>query len=300
MDADRNLDDRPDAMSWRPAPRRDWWVRLLSWAVLAVVIGFVVFCGIWRAQGGRWERVETPSMGTVAPVGTLLWIKPTRLDHLRVGDFITFHPPGHGDLTYSHRVFRINADHTVTTKGVIPAPDPWRLTQADLVGKVEMRWWGVGWIVRAGPLLLAGAVFVAAIRAMLARDWRLPATILLSSLVITLAIVWYRPFVNAEQLGFAPTKAGGATATYVGTGLLPIRLRADGGASVVMRDGQVGSVHVATADARREYRVHLESAVPWWVWLVLVLGCFVPALYSLLVGFAPLPEEVPRHAAPAT
>src|SRR6201999_6147 len=110
------------------------------------VAGFLVFAGGWWLDGGRWVRVETPSMGRVAPVGTLLWIKPVPFHELRVGDLITFHPPGEAQ-TYSHRVYRVNADHTITTKGVIPGPDPWRLTARDIVGRVEMRWWGAGWIV---------------------------------------------------------------------------------------------------------------------------------------------------------
>lgn len=241
-------------------------------------------------------------MGMTAPVGTLLWVKPTDFRSLKVGDFITFHPPGQ-QVTYSHRVYRINADGTISTKGVIPAPDPWKLSSADVVGKVEMRWWGVGWLVTAAPVLIVGFFLVAGIRALLARNWRLPVTILLSSLVVTVAIVWFRPFINAEQLAFAPDHHGGAVATYVGTGLLPIRLAAYGGtdgasthgssvgSSVVMRDGQVGSVHVSQPDPQHRLRVNLGPAVPWWVWVGIVVVCFLPALYSLLVGLKPLPIE---------
>ena len=279
------------------------WVRAATWAALALLIGLIAFCGIWRLEGGRWVRVETPSMGMTAPVGTLLWVKPTDFHHLRVGDFITFHPPGHQDVTYSHRVYRINGDGTISTKGVIPAPDPWKLTSADLVGKVEMRWWGVGWLVVAAPILIIGAFVVAAIRALVARDWKLPVTVLLGSLVVTVAIVWFRPFLNAQQLAFAPDKHGGAVATYVGTGLLPIRLAAHGGrtgtsthgssigASVVMRDGQVGSIRVTQADAQHRLKIDLGPAVPWWVWVCIVVICFVPALLSLLIGFRSLPTD---------
>jgi hypothetical protein len=275
--------------------RWDRVARVAAWAFVALLVCFLLFCGFWRISGGRWERVETPSMGTVAPVGTLLWVKPTDYDRLKVGDFITFHPPGE-NTTYSHRVYQRHSDGTLSTKGVIPAPDPWRLTRADVVGKVEMRWWGVGWIVVAAPILILGAVLTIAVRAMVSRDWKLPVTVLLGSLAVTAAIVYYRPFINAEQLAFAPSSDGGARATYVGTGLLPIRLTAHDGPSAVMRDGQVGIVHVTKEDAQHQLRVNLSPAVPWWVWLLLVAICFLPALYSLLVGFPPLEEE-PRHAA---
>lgn len=230
-------------------------------------------------------------MGMTAPVGTLLWVEPTSFQKLKVGDFITFHPPGRNGVTYSHRVYRINGDGTISTKGVIPAPDPWKLTRADVVGKVAMRWWGVGWLVAASPILIVGGFVVAAIRALVKRDWRLPVTLLLTSMVITLAVVWLRPFINAQQLALAPDGHGGAVASYVGTGLLPIRLAAreggGGAASVVMRDGQVGTIHLTRADAQHHLRIDLEPAIPWWVWASIVVACFLPALYSLLVGLTP-------------
>jgi hypothetical protein len=248
--------------------------------MITVLVGFVAFCALWRAQGGRWERVETPSMGTVAPVGTLLWVKPVAFDRLRVGDFVSFHPPGRPGVTYSHRVYAVHADGTLSTKGVIPAPDPWRLTRADVIGRVQMRWWGVGWLIAAAPILLGGPVLVLTVRALVGADWKLPVAVLLGSLVITVAIVVHRPLLNAQQLSFAPARTGGADATYVGTGLLPVRLSAHEGESVVMRDGQVGRVHVAVADSGHRFRIELAPAVPWWLWGGLVLGCFVPALVA--------------------
>jgi len=217
-------------------------------------------------------------MGPVAPVGTLLWIKPADFDHLKVGDFITFHPPGDSHTTYSHRVYKVNPDHTIETKGVIPAPDPWRLTAKDVVGKVHMRWWGIGWIVAAAPLLLIGAVVSAFIVSVTKERWKLPVGLVLGSLVLTVAITVYRPFINAKQIAFAPSRSGGATATYVGTGLLPIRLKAHAGPNVVLSDGHVGSVHVAKQDATHKLRVTLEPAVPWEFWLGLIVCCLLPAV----------------------
>ncbi|WP_310963249.1 S24/S26 family peptidase [Nocardioides terrisoli] len=265
-------------------PHRSRWGRVASWVLLACVIAFIAFCLAWRLDGGRWERVETPSMGTVAPVGSLLWVKPVDFGSLRPGDFITFHPPGAGQTTYSHRVHKINADGTLTTKGVIPAPDPWRLTASDVVGEVRMTWWGMGWLVAMAPVLLIGGLAVAGIRSLLGERWKLPATLVLGSLVLSIAFSIYRPFTNAQQLSFAPDQRGGATATYVGTGLLPIRLEAAGGASVVMNDGQLGTVHVTNADSDHKLRVGLKPAIPTWWWLGLVGICFLPGAYSLVVG----------------
>lgn len=228
-------------------------------------------------------------MGTVAPVGSLLWVEPVAYADLKPGDFITFHPPGRADETFSHRVYRIDPQGIVT-KGVIPGPDPWHLRPGDVIGKVTWVWRGAGWIVLALPVLLIGGLVTALVRAMARERWRLPATILLVSFTLTVAITWLRPLVNAEQLSFRPVGTG-AVATYVGTGLLPVRMsaadpgdaaRPDG--SVVMRDGQVGTVVVANAGPDGRLRVNLAPAIPFWWWIVLAGMCFVPAVATLVIG----------------
>ncbi|MEV5003804.1 S26 family signal peptidase [Nocardioides sp. LML1-1-1.1] len=272
------------------------WARWWTWTLLCLVIGFIAFYGVWRLDGGRWERVETPSMGTVAPVGTLLWVKPVPFESLRAGDFITFHPPGRPETTYSHRVLARNADGTLMTKGVISAPDPWRLTAKDVVGRVQMRWRGIGWLVAATPVLLIGSALVIGVRALAAPHWRGPVVIVLGSVVLTVAIMWLRPLVNAEQLAFAPAPDGGADATYVGTGLLPVRLAAHDGAEVVMRTGEIGHVHVSAADDHGRLRVTLSSAPPWWFWIALFSMCFAPALWCTATGaFATRRAERPAE-----
>ena len=252
--------------------------RVVRVAAVVAVMGFLGCCLAWRLDGGRWERVETPSMGTIAPVGTLLWVKPVAFDSLRPGDFITFRPPGASGGTYSHRVLARGSDGTITTKGVLSAPDPWKLTADDVVGEVRMRWWGAGWLVQAAPLLLAGALLVALAVRVASQRWKAPVAVVLAAVVVSVAITWLRPLVNAEQLSFAPAPTGGADAAYVGTGLLPIRLTADGGASVVIRDGEVGRVHVEHPDGAGRLRVTLSPAVPPWWWAALVAMCFVPAI----------------------
>ncbi|MGY2874995.1 hypothetical protein ACVW00_002185 [Marmoricola sp. URHA0025 HA25] len=256
----------------RPVP-----ARIISTLALVVAFGFLTFGAAWRIDGGTWERVETPSMGTVAPVGTLLWVKPVDFDSLRPGDFISFRPPGSTGQTYSHRVLARQADGRITTKGVLSSPDPWVLSEEDVVGSVRMRWPGVGWLVEAAPVGIA-AGFLVMLVAQLARPrWRAPLVVVVIAVALSAIIAWYRPLVNAEQLAFAPTPGGGADATYVGTGLLPIRLTAHDGPSVVMRAGQVGTVHVGTADEAGKLRLTLAPAVPLWWWAVLVGACFVPA-----------------------
>jgi len=257
----------PVAPAHVPADERRRWSKVLGWLLLAVVVASLAWAGIWRLNGGHWERVETASMGTSAPVGTLLWVEPTNFSDLKVGDFITFRPPGQPNVTYSHRVYTVNADNTISTKGEIAAPDPWRLHASDVVGRVDMRWWGVGWLVKAAPVLLIGAIVLRLLVWRLRTPrWKLPVSIVGASLLLAMAVVIYQPLTRAQQLAFVG-EAGGARATYISTGLLPLRLEAVNGGHADLRAGQIGSILSTHADSHGKYPVslkpHLGSGGGW-------------------------------------
>lgn len=256
----------------------------LQWTLLASLVAAIAAAGAWRAGGGHWERVETASMGTVAPVNSLLWVEPVDIRSLQVGDFVTFHPPGGGDVTYSHRVAVVDEDGSIGTQGAITAPDPWRITQADLVGEVRWTWPGVGWLVLAAPLLLIGGLVLAVV-AWLVRSptWRTPVLVVGGAVLLCVAIVVHRPFMRAQELGFAET-VGGARATYVSTGLAPVRLQAHRGAHVDLTSGEVGTVLITHRDSEGRYGITLHPRVPLWWWVLLVLACFLPALGSVVAG----------------
>jgi hypothetical protein len=271
-----------------------WCRRVATRILVLLAVAFFAFCAAWRIDGGTWERVETPSMGTVAPVGTLLWVKPADFDSLRPGDFISFRPPGATGQTYSHQVLTREADGRITTKGVLSSPDPWRLSATDVVGSVRMSWPGIGWLVAAAPILAAGVLFALGLARCVRPRWRTPLLLVVVAVALSAVITWYRPLVNAEQLAFAPTPEGGADASYVGTGLLPIRLTAHDGPSVVMRAGEVGTVHVGSADDAGKLRISLGPAIPPWWWAALVAACFVPAAGSTVRSSRRRPT--PMHA----
>lgn len=272
-------------------------MRLLGWLLLGGVVALAIFAGVWRADGGHWEQVETPSMGTVAPVGSLIWTLPVDARTLRVGDFISFHPPGEPKVTYSHRVWRVYPDGTFQTKGVIPGPDPWRITPADIVGKVHMTWWGAGWLVRLAPFLIAATLLVAGIRGLFQPRHRLPVTLVLGAVVLDIALVWYRPLINAEVLG-SNTAPHAATASFVNTGLLPIKVIGVGGSEVRIRAGQVGTVHTGSIAGDRRFHVRFKPAIPWWFWMLLIGGCFAFPIYGLLTRSSENGKDS-DHGAPA-
>jgi hypothetical protein len=230
-------------------------------------------------------------MGTAAPVGTLLWVRPIAYDSIRAGDFVVFHPPD-SSQTFSHRVFAVNADGTLTTKGDINgSPDAWRLRASNVIGEVSMRWWDVGWLVWAAPILVVGSLALWMLVAKFtAEKYRVPVATVGASLVIAGSIYALKPLVRAVRMSFVPV-AHGARATYVSTGLLRLHLATGDSRYVDLHDGVVGSLLVKSVNRFGRYTVHLSPHLSMWFWATLVLIGFMPVLYVLIVG------QTPSHSA---
>jgi hypothetical protein len=295
IDALLEAEDQPDppAVVGERPPR---WHKIAAAIFVIATLGFIAFVGYWAVDGGRWYVVKTPSMGTSAPVGTLLWVEPVKASQLHVGEFITFHPPN-SSQTYSHRIFAIDPDGGIHTKGQITAEDPWTIHPANIVGRVSMRWWGIGWLVRAAPILIIGGLIVGFAATRLARNrWRVPVAVLGSALVLCIAIVVLQPFTRAVQLAAAPVHNGGKV-TYVSTGLLPLRVGAPLDGHVDLRAGEVGSIVSHHLDTHGKYPISLKPHISIWFWILMIVSCFLPALWTTVFGQRP--ARAPRHRAAA-
>jgi hypothetical protein len=244
--------------------------------LVTLLIGLLVAAG-WWATGGRWARVETPSMGTRAPVGSLVWTRPAQVRDLRAGDFVTFRSPRDPGQTYSHLVLATSEDGSFTTRGLLSGEDGWTVQQDQLVGRVVSVWRGAGWVALMSPLLIVGCVGVALLTRRLPRHHHGAVAVVGAAVVLSLALLVYRPLTQADQLSFG-VAGDHARAVWVNAGLLPLRLAAgDGKDSDVMRSGETAVVQVATPVHGR-YVVHVRPAVSGW-WLAgLALLCFLPAM----------------------
>lgn len=251
--------------------------RLLAGVLLAVVLMAAAGALAWRLTGGHVVRVETPSMGTTAPVGSLLWLRPVAVADLEPGDVVTFHPPGEPDTTYSHLVDEVLADDSVTTRGVVSGEDPWVVTQSDVVGRVVAIWPWAGWVVVMAPTLIGGTVVLALVVRRSPAGSRLPLAVVGAALVASVALVVHQPLTRAEQLSFSPDD-GVARAAWINTGMLPLRLSEVGGdAADRMAPGEVAEVLVDRAEGGR-FVVEVDPALPWWWWPAVGGICFVPAV----------------------
>jgi len=151
----------------------------LSTGLLLLVAGLaVVLIVVPKATGSTPLTVLTQSMDPTLPPGTLLVVRPTPVEDIRIGDVVTYQITSGQPAVISHRVVSVasssDGSRTFTLKGDNNAlPDPAPVTAAQVRGVVWYSLPDVGvvnqlvngsrsWLVPAiaGVLLAYGAVMV--------------------------------------------------------------------------------------------------------------------------------------------
>lgn len=296
------MDDTSSGTAAPRRPRRPARASVVVARVAAVVTGLVVVTVLaaalwWRADGGRWFVVTTPSMGTTMPVGTLVLTTPVEADGVRVGEVVTYRAPQSGTV-YTHRVVeRVaggdGAVRLLTRGDVNAAPDPGSIGQADLVGRAAWHAPVLGWVLRAVPVLTAGGAATWLLGLVVPRRRRRGVHLLGASATLAVTNALLHPWVGLEKLAQRDPGAGrgGVLLDVISVGLLPVRAeQVGGGATARLRDGELVTMHLAE---RRDgaYTITGVLDLAWWGWALLVAVCLVPLVVSLLAG--PEPEPVP-------
>ena len=137
-------------------------------ATLLLVVALLALCGLAGTllMGFKPGVVKTGSMRPMLAPGTLIIVKPTLAEKLKIGDVITFtdpDSPAKGLVT--HRIYKIEYEKgkpVFTTKGdANPTPDTWRLKLQKDAGLLKHHIANVGhlsFLVRTkqGYMLLLG------------------------------------------------------------------------------------------------------------------------------------------------
>jgi signal peptidase I len=266
---------------------------VVMWTATVLLALMVAATLLFQASGGRWFVVQTPSMGTTAPVGALLLTTPVLIEDVEVGDVVTFHPSTTPDETYTHRVIGVGADGLTTRGDINGATDPWKTDQAHLLGEATTILPGFGWLARGLPLLVAGLVIVTILTRLIGSPThRASMRMLGGSFVAALTVFLLKPFVALVVLE-AVTRGSDVRASIVNTGLLPIRIAVEGGTHVTLAAGEVGSITAPVGETGQFHDITSALDLPLWGWIVFFGACAVPLLYTLVVG---LPSGEERRA----
>jgi len=128
------------------------------WSYLAAGISgglllFVVLIGVLvivvpMLTGSQALTVLTGSMRPTYPEGTLVIVKPTDPNELRIGDPITYQKESGVATFVTHRIISVSRSTDGTTSFITqgdnnPSPDPEPVREVQVVGKV---WYSLPWI----------------------------------------------------------------------------------------------------------------------------------------------------------
>ena len=268
---------------------------LASVALAAAAVGLLVAGVVLGVLGYRAYIMQTPSMGTSAPVGSLVVTQPCSLAHLRQGDVVTV-KPRQGGTTHTHRVVELSGDTAVTRGDLNGSADPERVGNGNLAGRAVAILPAVGWLVKMLPLVAVAmlAVFAVTVRV---RDrgerFRYRAVGFFCALALSTAVV--HPLLGLQLLSMRlDENADGpyAVAHVVSTGLLPVQVSPTGGhgheSELLAPTGAAGEALSTKPSAAGEFTFYPRLVLTplWWGGVVLYCGLpfLVLGLYELTAG----------------
>jgi signal peptidase I len=265
---------------------RAWTVSVVAGILLVVAVAVGLF-----GSGYHFYVVKTPSMGTTAPVGTLVAVHAK--SSYAIGDVVSYQ---RNDRVYTHRIVEQTAEGFTTKGDSNDATDALTVTSDEIVGQVTFYGKYLGFLVEALPWILIGCavVYVITLLPRIRPSWRWQIRFVGWSLVISSVALRLRPWVNLVMLGYAPSSDGGVDMGIVNTGIFPVDV-----VGTVLQSGQSAVVHLATADASGHYTVIPQLALNIWWFLLLLAICLTPMFASLLIPIddgtpAAEPEPAPR------
>ena len=275
---------------------------LLTALAGVALIAAMVTIALWYRDGGRYQVVATPSMGTAAPVGTLVLTEPA--PEYRLGDVITYQPPvPQPQDTKTHRIVRIepgpDGPLSIARGDINGAEDPWKIPYRSVVGKAVFIAPGLGWLLRAIPLLALGGTAVWWGTKLLAtRFWRVPLRVLGFSLLLATTTLVLKPFVATITRGIT-ADATGMHITIISAGMLPIRVTSKYGGFVDLASGEIKALTTIPPPGARGAPLTAGVHMPWWLWLTMTGLWLLPLVYGLAAAIRrPLFDDAPGGSGP--
>ncbi len=269
--------------------RNTKWSFIGKWlGTITVSIVLIVLALLWTSWyfiGGHLYMVSTPSMGMVAPVGSLVISPPNNNSELKVGQVAVFKVPD-SNVIYIHRLYKKLPNGSFETKGDLEqVPDPWTITKQDIVGINPTIIPALGWVYKlavwffvGSAIILVGSMFIAN------HHYRHRFYIVCVIVLIIVPILIYKPLVRGYILN--STYANNtAKVALVNTGIFPAYYHTYGTSNVYAAPGQVIVISKNYSQTKSNFHripINITVAINWWIVLILSIVCAVP--FFLFIG----------------
>lgn len=247
--------------------------------IIACAVILVILAGVTLSflSGVRMFIIQTPSMGTYSPVGSLVVSTPTTLGEVNKGEMMLFHPPGSKD-TFFHRVVEVNPRGFKTKGDINGTVDPWTVPNSSIIGKELFHVHNLGFLFRVLPFIMIGGFALQIItRHFGARYYRFPIRVLGWTALVAVGAYFSRPFFNAQLISQNVTNHHGTTA-FVATGIFGMQGTAVKGTTGHGEPGQVITVFSNYADKNKLYNVELVPHLSILEWFILVGAILLPVI----------------------
>ena len=259
------------------ARRRERHAKPLRRAIVSLPVilclALAASAGAWTLSGGRVVVMSTPSMGTVAPVGSLLLIHPLGTATLHMGMIVAFRVPQTG-VVYMHRISALLPHGRFRTRGDLDySDDGWVLTRASVLGAPSLIIPWVGWLMIGAPWGLGVCAVGLALAWMLPRTIRPALRSVTFGAALALAIYKVRPFVRVT-IATAGQAKHRLFANLVNSGMLPLRVTLRSSA-MLLRPGHMGLISAHTRGPGTSV-LAAHPALPVWGWAMLVAVVLAP------------------------
>ena len=261
------------------------------YVLIVLLLALVLTWAGWLGTGGRLFWVGSPSMGMIAPVGSLVATEPIPVGQpLHVGELIVFQSTPGPSTEYIHPVYRILPGGRYMTKGVLNnLPDTWTITRNEIVGRPAVIIPAIGWIYKMATWLFFGLAIMIALSLFLSSRGRRRVLVLGPALIVGVPLLRYRPLIGGYLYSIVKVKDR-IVAQMVDTGILPVHFQLPGSKSVYAAPGQEVVVSEQIGQGNVLAHIKTSAALPWWGWGVIVMFCMVPLfLFGWHARRVPLP-----------
>jgi signal peptidase I len=242
----------------------------------------------WRLTGGNLYFVSTPSMGTTAPVGSLVVSVPVNSKTpLKKGDIILYRI-AHSNAVFVHRIYQVLPNGDFRTKGDLEAlADPLVINRSEVVGISVEIIPALGWVYRLSGYLLGVASCTILLSFALNKFWRHVIYVMTPALFIVVPLVLFHPLVSATVL--ETDYFDNQVHIYlVDTAILPVTYHVY---RAKVTSGSPGQEVIITAPAKgpdaigHVIPIGVRAKLYWWEYLILITVSLVPVVIYLVIHF---------------